>query len=341
MKVICCRLAELMSERGLNQWDLHVKSSVSRDRIRALAEGDFQLIHRDTILALCDALECETGELFVVVEKDAWRSARLAKELTIHVGSSSFPVSPPTGAPDGEAVILDRQFCAARDLAAYQRIAEYFYRTGTGIRIRLVEHAMDRCGGGAPDLWHVVDRMFAAGNHVVIGSPLANPATELVLCRMFGIRPYTVSERGSFPYGFAFEPGRRVRSSFAWQSQGNEIGILSIATGKMVARRTIVPRGAFGEDCSLLALYRIFDPPERRTAPGNDSRTIVVIAGHGSLGSEAGAIVATGQDAATIFPARFEKPEVFVVAADYHRPPGSGGADDSVIQAARLIADGR
>ena len=180
--------------------------------------------------------------------------------------------------------------------------------------------------------------MFRSGNHVVIGSPLANPFTELVVCRIFAADPYTASEREKFPFGFAFESSRRVRSSFAWQAHGSEFGIFSTGTGQMVARRSLVPRGAIGEDCAVVLVYRIFQRRRDRAFVAEDARTIVCLLGHGSLGTEAAAMIATGKEhAARLFPAHYGKPEAFVVAAEYVRPLSSSGIDDRMIRDARVV----
>jgi DNA-binding Xre family transcriptional regulator len=336
MKYLDCRLEDLLAELGLTRADLRKITGINPDSLRALARGEWQRVEKDTIVRICVALRCTPGDLFVLRDKDLWQSARASREITVHIGSSAF--GPPGGSDGDDALRIYRQLCAARDLAAYRLIVDYLHRTGAGLSVQLVDHAMGSDGGADADGWQAVEQMFRFGNHVVIGSMLANPWTELVVCRMFAAAPYTASERAKFPYGFAFESRRSVRSSFAWQALGNDFGIVDLSTGKPVARRTLVPRGGVGEDCALVLVYRIFQPPVRRTDAADDARTIVCLLGHGSLGSEAAAMIVTdAEQAVALCPAQYAKPAAYVVRAEYARPLSANGFDDRLIRSVHLV----
>src|SRR5262245_7048651 len=86
MKLLHCRLGELMAERGPSLTDLSRQSGVCRESIRGLLGTQWHHVSQDTIRKLCDELEIDVGDLFALIEKDLWHSVRVAKEVTIHVG---------------------------------------------------------------------------------------------------------------------------------------------------------------------------------------------------------------------------------------------------------------
>lgn len=333
-----CRLREIMAERRIGVQELHELSGVSRASISALRTEGWKGVGRDTIGGLCGALKIDPGELFTLYERDIWYSVRTHRDVTVHFGSNSIPATDGGPARADEAVPFDRQYVAARDFSAFRRIMDHLAGIGRDIRVRLHEHAMGRDSGYGANGADAVERVFEGGNHVVIGSPIANPWAEPIVARMYGATPYTPSERNRFPYGFVWDSRRTVQSSFGWQGVGAEFGIASTETGRLVARRSLVMRSGAGEDCALIAVCRIFQPPRQRRFGRDDARTILCLLGHGGLGTEGAAMLATDPAySSRLFPAKTGEPGMWVVSTQYLRPIITDNRDNRHVTGVSLV----
>lgn len=63
---IHCRLDELLAERGMTLTELSAKVGVSIVNLSVLKNDRARAIRYSTLRAICDALECEVGELLVL-----------------------------------------------------------------------------------------------------------------------------------------------------------------------------------------------------------------------------------------------------------------------------------
>lgn len=63
---IHCRLDELLAERGMTLTELSARVGVSIVNLSVLKNDRARAIRYSTLRAICDALECEVGELLVV-----------------------------------------------------------------------------------------------------------------------------------------------------------------------------------------------------------------------------------------------------------------------------------
>jgi putative transcriptional regulator len=63
---IHCRLDELLAERGMTLTALAERVSVTVVNLSVLKNDRAKAIRFSTLLALCEALECEIGELLVL-----------------------------------------------------------------------------------------------------------------------------------------------------------------------------------------------------------------------------------------------------------------------------------
>ncbi|GEK81147.1 helix-turn-helix domain-containing protein [Agrococcus baldri] len=61
-----CRLDELLEERGMTLTALAEKVGVSLVNLSVLKNDRAKAIRFSTLIALCDALACQPGELFTV-----------------------------------------------------------------------------------------------------------------------------------------------------------------------------------------------------------------------------------------------------------------------------------
>lgn len=63
---IHCRLTELLEERGMTLTELADRVGVSIVNLSVLKNDRARAIRYSTLTAICDALDCEVGELLVV-----------------------------------------------------------------------------------------------------------------------------------------------------------------------------------------------------------------------------------------------------------------------------------
>lgn len=66
---IHCRLDELLVERGMTLTELSARVGVSIVNLSVLKNDRARAIRYSTLRAICDALDCEVGELLVLSER--------------------------------------------------------------------------------------------------------------------------------------------------------------------------------------------------------------------------------------------------------------------------------
>lgn len=65
---VVCRLDELLAERGLTVTALAERIGVTVVNISVLKNQRAKAVRFSTLTAICDALECQPGDLFVVAQ---------------------------------------------------------------------------------------------------------------------------------------------------------------------------------------------------------------------------------------------------------------------------------
>ncbi len=66
---IHCRLDELLAARGMTLTELSARVGVSIVNLSVLKNDRARAIRYSTLRAICDALDCEVGELLVLAER--------------------------------------------------------------------------------------------------------------------------------------------------------------------------------------------------------------------------------------------------------------------------------
>ena len=66
---IHCRLDELLTERGMTLTELSARVGVSIVNLSVLKNDRARAIRYSTLRAVCDALECEVGDLLVLAPR--------------------------------------------------------------------------------------------------------------------------------------------------------------------------------------------------------------------------------------------------------------------------------
>ena len=66
---IHCRLDELLAERGMTLTELSARVGVSIVNLSVLKNDRARAIRYSTLRAICEALDCEVGELLVLSDR--------------------------------------------------------------------------------------------------------------------------------------------------------------------------------------------------------------------------------------------------------------------------------
>ena len=327
-----------MRAYGLTNKELSRLSGVAREVIGDLRRNRTDGVRWDTIGRLCSALGLTSlDKLFRLYEASLFFPIRLRREVTIHLGTDSdAPVQPPPGGGGNGQPVLARQIAGGRDLAALIEITEFLNRVERGVRFRFALHPRNEYG-----VREAVDGVFRKGNHIVIGSPVANQFAEEVVCRSFGVPPFSPERQTAFPYVFSWSQRRAGASSFGAAAKNGDVGIVSVPTGRLVARRTLVSQGE-GEDCALIVVQRLWRPRLRREHGRHDENIIICLLGYSGIGTLAAAHVAT-QSAfpEELYPPNPGKPLMRVVSTIYMRPPAPTSDDNREVipGSVRLVPD--
>lgn len=329
-----CNLFQIMTERRLTIEGLARLARIGPDPITALRRNDWHAVSRRTIERLCAALGIGMGELFTLVRRDLWYPVHASHEVTIHLGSTRLPDSSAVSAPlsAGQAEQHTREYISAHDHRAFRQIIHHLTSFPAGLELRIKEHGADRdvYAANSP---RSLDELFPTGNHVVIGSPLSNSFAEAVVAATYAARPYLADDRSHFPYGFVWSPHRTVASAFGWAGTARDVGIASTSSGELVAQRTSPAADGVGHDCAMIVVTTLFKPVSRRRFANDDTRTIIFVGGHGALGTEAGARIATDREfAARLSPPKNAAPRMGVVSTTYlHRADRRNITDTSLV----------
>lgn len=333
-------LYQIMTERRLTIEELSRRSGVGPDAISALRRNQWHAVTGRTIVRLCSTLEIGVSELFTLVRRDLWHPIRTSREVTIHLGSARVPLGggPPASIPLGPATEVDPEMISAHDFRALQHIIHHLTHPRFGIEVCIQEHGVGR-DVYAANAGRTLEDLFPHGSHVVLGSPLSNPFSEAVFSAMYHAQPYKPEERGRFPYNFVWSPTRSVVSAFGWPAIDRRVGIATASGEHLVAERTAPSPDGVGRDCALIAVATLFQPRVKRKYGNDDTRTIVAIAGHGAIGTEGGAHVATdAQQTGRLLPLQNALPRMGVVSMTYLRRRGGHGADGRHITDTSLVA---
>ena len=335
-----CRLKELMAQRNITVDELHGQARISRETISQQRGNSFKGVSSKAIARLCGALGVTIGELFELLPEDIWLAIRLTKEVTIHFGSRAFTEPRPAHCGNDEPII-SRQFLGSWDFRAFKWISEYLMGLNSDIRIRFEEHITGAGRGIDPAVRASAQRVFEGGNHIVIGSQIANQFTEEVVCHAYGVPPYNPQMRSAFPYGFQWDHWRQVRSSFGWQGHSKQFGIAELPSNKVVAPCIMVPSGE-GSDGALILVCRVFQMPAQREVGDDDERVVICLLGYSGPGTLAAAQLATNPEhAAGLYPLARKVPRMRAVICKYFREASAHPEDSREVTEVRLIPEPR
>jgi hypothetical protein len=218
-------------------------------------------------------------------------------------------------------------------------LSEYLTGLHLGINVRRQEHITGPGRGIDPAVRQSAQDIFKQGNHIILGSPIANQFAEEVVCEAYGVTPYDPQARARFPYGFEWNSWRQVPSSFGQRGAKKRFGIVEIPTSRVVAPQVKASVGEDGTDGALIMVYRVFCPPVNRRV-GEQENVVICLMGDTGLGTLAAAMLATSSsDAAGLFPDSRMQARMRALKCEYRRPPGDPLIDNREVKSFALIPE--
>ena len=319
------RLKTLMSEKHFTTAMLAQDHNISREAIANLRKDDWQGVSKPTFARLCAALRVGPGELFETVPDDIWEPIVDSGEVTIHIGKRNVQLSQ-AGLGDSER----QEIVGSWDLLAYECILEFMHRMHphTTVHLQVAPTASKR---PAPKLDAKMCDIFPAGNHIVIGSSVANELAESVICAAYKTQPHQppkTLEEAAMP--LVFNWGRRhVESSFGLQRKDCKPGIWSKKRNLIAEVVQPTNSNVNGRDCALVVTL------QEREATSNAARVVIALVGYGGPGTLAAARILV-DNAPPLQLSSSPAPRMWGVQATYVRD-GAGDHDPRVLQEQRLL----
>jgi DNA-binding Xre family transcriptional regulator len=308
------RLTELLERRGMSQADLVRATGLSEDRVSRLCRNLWAKLTRDELGLVLHALRATPADLFEAYEPTVFFGPRWNGPLKIHLSSRWLPGgghSLKRGEP------LYPLTFSGRDVEAMKLLQDHAQELGIEVRSEL-HHP----GFVEPP---PIQELVAEGTHVFIGSNLTSALSEYALADMYRAPAFDESCLESFPFNFSWGADREVESSFGFKGAERNLaeGIYSTEKKEIVATRTHRSGGA-GDDCGLIAVYRVELPAEEDVHGIRRERCVIVLAGHGRHGTLGCArVLVNPVYRERLYPEMAERPKMFVVQTQYfqQRPP--------------------
>jgi hypothetical protein len=258
---------------GMHWVELAARIGVSEGTLRGYMENRWRVLDRTVLERLADFFQCEAGSLLTTTESGFFDPFRVMP------GQDKYPT--PTcfylRRPDADALRTGRPL-AYRDHRAIDRVATLLRDWVDGI-VKIED--------SAPNREQFDERLLQ--NCVVVGSPLVNPASEMAICRAFGVDPFNPGQSAQAPLAFKMAAAVPPRSAIVETAQDGKQGIW-LRKDKELLAADVWPREEFrrvriqkGRDCGLVVVMN-----HQPTDPGH-FRKLVVLSGFTGVGTEAAA----------------------------------------------------
>ena len=327
-------LRELLEKIGMPQAELRRRTGLSEDRIGKLCRNQWEHLSRSELGLLIHALKTFPAALIRSWSPNVFFGARWTPPLTIHL--SARATLPRNGKTLGSAQV-DTVAINERDIEAFMLI--YHYARGLGVEVRFELHTPQSM---SPEEF---TRLTASGSHLIIGSPVTGQMPEYAVSKMYGVSAFDMRVRHVAPFNFSWAAGTGIQSSFGFDGATLRLGegIYSNETQGLVAERTH-NRGGAGRDCGLIVVERTELPPGDDNHGIRKERCVIVLAGHGRLGTLGCAKVLVDKSfEERLYPQESGQPRMFVVQAEYFRQYShtiDPNRDYSSVKSWQIVAEG-
>lgn len=301
IRVLRTKLQKYLSVGERQQVGFTAKSiGIAPNTLRTLLRDDWDQLARDSIERVCDRFQLDIGDLFEFAPDGFWSPFEKAGQYTILAGTAS-----------GNSL---------RDTRTAATLAMFLQS------VLLEVDVVTKASPSEPD--EIVDYV-RKHNCIVVGSPLSNRATEVVLSRHFGAQPFEtgLKNRAKIPVRFVFKKRGRQAKNYAmiepWSAgrgDASGLGICNQDGTQMIVEVDWWSKAEYlrrpirrGRDCGLLC---VINKPFRTS---RDVKTIV-LAGFSQTGTQ-GAARALARDFRSLEPLGSARHVLGIVEAVYKKLP--------------------
>jgi hypothetical protein len=275
------RLEALLQEQApeTSKTELADRLGISDATLRSYLENRWTVLDRTVLERMADFFQCDAGSLLATRESPFFEPfQRLSgAELFANSPTCVYLIRPDANVMSGGRSV------AYRDHQAIDRV-------GTLLREHVDGLKEWETSAASPNAFKDALRQ----NCVILGSPFFNPATEMALCRAFGLEPFTPASRAQLPFTFRVaEP--QPQSTVLEHSPDGRQGIWHREYDELI-ERDYWPENEFkrrridrGRDAAVVLVASHAPGGE----PGN-LRKLIVLAGVGGAGTEAAAMALAG-----------------------------------------------
>jgi len=264
-------LAARLAALDMTQAELSNRLGVSKATVAAYLENRWTVLDRTVLERLADVFQCEAASLLTTCESSFFAAYQ--------IDPGNRPTCLYLRRPDAETKETGRPL-AYRDNRAIERVA------------KLLEDSVDGIHGiedSAATLEGFNERV--RDNCVVLGSPMVNRASEMAICRVFGVEPFKAGQNRELPFSFKVvaPPDTLKPSAVIEPSPAGKRGIWLRAEKELLEVDTW-PREEFrgmrltrARDCAVIVVLN------HQTPDKSSVRKLIVLSGFGGVGTEAAA----------------------------------------------------
>lgn len=294
------QVESLLQQHGTTKADLAKQLRISDATLRAYFDNRWTVLDRTVLERMLEIFQCDVTSLLSVSENsffDPFRSDGPSRYLCLMRPDADVQN------PEGRAV-------AVPDNRAIGHLGPLLKDLVPGIVPRQVIATTPK----------EFDDLLGK-NCIVVGSPLVNPASELAICRAFGVIPFDPSQSKKPP--FAFKVARNLPdrpSSILEKSLDGREGIW-LRDKEVLVESDALPREEFrkknirrGRDCAVVTVWN--HPATDGSGP---SRKLIVLSGSRGLGTEGAAMALADQY--RDFEPRGADPVWGILEVIYKKPP--------------------
>ena len=189
------KLLELVKIRGINFSASSI--GISRGALDKILKAEWDSVSRSVVERICDRFDLEISELFELVPSRFWDYFATNNNLAF------------------VATTISRQ----PDASSSMRVNLFDQRAMVEVRTFL-EKNFDVHDY---EIWsdvHNKERLFElvkTKNTIIIGAPRSNPATEILLCRLFNLEPFTTAPASAqVPFSFIWSAKHQPKEESAF-----------------------------------------------------------------------------------------------------------------------------
>ncbi|MDX6444661.1 MAG: Cro/C1-type DNA-binding domain [Blastocatellia bacterium] len=180
-RILKVNLRKHLKEKQLSQNALAAQIGIAPPTLAKMLNDEWEYVSRDSIERTIDYLGLEVADVFQLVNVEFWKPIEDRRQCTFLRGSHAHR-------PDEGMTI------PGPDNDATQLVVPFVRRLATD-SVRYIDHERDE---------EKLIELAKQENCIVIGSPKSNAATEILLSRFFGARPFSEEDRPRIPFGFCW-----------------------------------------------------------------------------------------------------------------------------------------